>query len=60
MHAAAPELLEACSFPGDYGVLLQLAADIIEDRGHERQQGIAKRLREKAKLEKVAIARSTK
>ena len=53
--AAVPELYEACNYPGDYGVLLRLAADIIEDRGHERHQGIAKRLREKAKLELAAL-----
>ncbi len=53
---AAPALLEACEWPGDYGILLELAAGIIEDRGHERHQGIARRLREKATLEKAAIA----
>jgi len=54
--AAAPELYEALKHPGDFGLLLNLAADIIEDRGHERHQGIAKRLREKARLELAALA----
>ncbi len=57
---AAPDMFLACSFPGDYGVLLNLAADIIDDVGHERQRGIAKRLREKAKLERAALELATK
>ena len=53
---AAAKMYEALNFPGDTSVLLDLAANIIEVRGHEAHQGIAKQLRKKAVLEREALA----
>ncbi len=54
IHAAAQKMYEALHFPGDTSVLLDLAANIIEVRGHEAHWGIAEQLRKKAILEREA------
>lgn len=53
-HPAISKMYEALSWPGNHGVLLELAASIIRERGQEKHRGVAEKLMEKAQLEKDA------